>query len=121
MANLLSKTVLEQIKDEIGDALLKRGYNAPFTLTEFTDRKDVRLELRSEPFQTVPVIFKSLVLTQFGTSVKQVPNHEHIYSVWISVSVHWKHFGGGTNGTTLFDYCCKVNTEQHIVFDQVIQ
>lgn len=56
---MITETLLQNIADKISDELLKRGFNTPISITE----EDGRLWIKSEPFQTTPVLFKSLYIS----------------------------------------------------------
>lgn len=112
--NYLSQENLDTIKAAIQLELLKRGVTAPIVkLEETTGRNqgcDHYINLETEPFQTVPVMFKKLMVSSFSTHVSKRKRSElkeglegDFISVWISVHYSYESFSGGSNGTELFD------------------
>jgi hypothetical protein len=107
---LLSKENLKVIKDRIQLELLKRCFTAPIVkMEEVISRGAHKISFETSEFQTVPVIFKSLKITNFGTSVEKKPKSElnqgatgEYISVWISVYCFFEIFDGGSNTTNLF-------------------
>lgn len=110
---LLSAANLEAIKNAIQIELLKRGVTAPIVeIKETLGRNSSAhyLEFSTAPFQTVPVMFKKLVVSSFSTSLRKAPKSDlkpgiegEYIAVWISVHFTYESFEGGSNGTKMFD------------------
>ena len=101
---------MNKLKDFIQDELLKRGFTAKISyFGEVSDKNGSKFEFITEEFQTTPVIFKSIFISNFSSSITEEeierPDGSKItvHKVWISVHVSYKHFGGGSNGCNLFD------------------
>lgn len=110
MNEILDKDVLAEIQGHIQTELTRRGYHAPVTLTQEGDKN--RLYLTSEPFQTTPVIFRELRISEFGATARKETvekDKDEVTAVYIGVNVRWKHFDGGENGTRLFTFTCWTN------------
>lgn len=114
MKNLLSEKVINIIKDLLQTELLKRGILAPIKRIEEEDgRSGSRyISFNTEEFQTTPVIFKSLIVENFNSWIKKV---EGGYEVTISVHYSYEHFGGGSNGCSLFNFYCNVSEDGEYV------
>jgi len=117
---MLEQNALNVIKDTLQTELLKRGFLAPITISETTGSYP-KIEVRSEPFQTVPVIMKSLMIKEFSGSITEdtVIRTRHgkeceitIYRLWIDVNVRYEHFDSGSNGVTLFKLTGWVTNEK---------
>jgi len=108
----LAPETLELIKEAIATELCKRGFHAPLTVTpKHTRNGEVYVGIQSEPFNTVPVIMKSITIDNFGGSVVEVPvdevgNKRPLLRIWVPVHVSYTHFTGGSNGTALFTFVC---------------
>lgn len=105
MSTYLSSEQLDQVKDFISVELLKRGYTA--NIISFKE-KDGGIIFHTESFQTTPVLFKNLYISNFSTGINKDPRlseeyEVEVFSLWIQVSVRYENFTGGTNGTNLFD------------------
>lgn len=115
---MIKQNTLTELKERIRIEILKRSITADFTLTYDADTQ--RLNLQSDYFQTMPVIFKSLQLQDFSSSVRHLHQHqistnetidyEH-YAIYLQVSVRYENFDRGTNGTTLFTVVARVSAE----------
>lgn len=113
MENIISSQQIELIKENIQTELLKRGITAQIIKLEEYEHNRSRahyINLRTENFQTTPIIFKRLWVEAFGTAITKRTNEEgkEYYSVWICVHYSYEHFGGGTNGCELFDFTCSI-------------
>lgn len=127
-SSLISKNHIAKIKSSIQTELLKRGFFTPISLS-YNDKYN-HLVISSEKFQTVPVIFKSIQIDNFGGSIKVldvvIPNQplnviaeynsrevetEQELQIWIPVHVSYKHFDGGQNGCSLFNFTCKIKAK----------
>jgi hypothetical protein len=96
-----NKEQLEQIQNFIQDELLKRGFQAP--IIEIKEIEDKRIEFHTANFQTTPVLFKSLQISNFNSSFStEKVNNMTLDTFWIRVSVRYEHFNGGSNGVDLF-------------------
>ena len=120
MKNLITENQKGKIKELIEIELLKRGFTAK--LIEFNEiegrtgdhygETKTMIELNSEPFQTIPVIFKEIKITNFSTSVKKsiITNSDKtivpITRVWIQIYASYELFDGGSNCTALFEFRC---------------
>ena len=117
-----SITTLEQrtqIKETIQLELLKRGFVAPIiSFEELEGRSGNRLEFHTESFQTTPVIFQSIQVNNFSSSVtiNKDEDGKETRRFWISVNVSYTHFGGGSNGCKLFDIVGKLSAEGDTVY-----
>ena len=115
--NMISTKQMEQIKNRIQDELTKRGIFAKIAILEEKPTNSTSrhlIELQTECFQTTPVIFKRLRVSNFGTCVNKSETIEDCHEVWISVNYEYEHFDGGSNGCLLFNFYCDVYKEEHI-------
>lgn len=127
-SSLISKNHIAKIKSAIQTELLKRGFLTPINIV--LNEKHKLLEIHSESFQTVPVIFKSIKINNFGGSIivrdvmvnDTLPKYvsldneievetEQELQIWIPVHVSYKHFDGGQNGCSLFNFTCKIKAK----------
>lgn len=109
----LSAENLEAIKEAIQLELLKRGVTAPIVTMEETIGRNSSshyINFSTAYFQTVPVMFKKLAVTNFSTSANKQPKSVldpklagEFIAVWISVHFSYESFGGGSNGTEIFN------------------
>jgi hypothetical protein len=129
MKDTLKATTMDRISESIRIALLQRGFTAPLTITQDVNRsKEPCIKVKSEPFQTVPVIFKSIWIDDFGSSIRPLTDENKepvpdMLSVWVCVHVSYEHFPNGSNGCAVFHYTCKVNLAAEYtdgVFDERI-
>ena len=103
----LSVESLKQIKDKIQIELLKRGFMATIKLE--LDSKNNNIRVLSESFQTTPVIFKSIVIDNFGGSItEKKENLNNSFEVWVPIHISYEHFDMGSNGCSLFSFSCTV-------------
>lgn len=103
--NITTELQRNQIKDFIQTELLKRGFLAKIVrFEEVSGRYEPRLEFETESFQTTPVIFKSIKVENFSSSITKEEGVDGsiLYRIWISVHVSYETFEGGSNGTKLF-------------------
>jgi len=113
----IPEEIISEIKSYIDEALLKRG----LPTVEITQDKNPSyplLILKSESFNTYPVIMKSFMIKNFGGSLKlstekyiledeegiDIILEREFIRIWIPVSVSYEHFDLGGNGASLFDY-----------------
>ena len=97
-----------QIREFIKDELTKRGFHA--TLVRFEEKANARgnkthFSFETESFQTAPVLFKDIKIGEFNTQINKDEENtvdKEIYNLWLSVYVHYTHFGMGTNCSELF-------------------
>jgi len=122
-SSLISENHMDKIKSAIQTELLKRGFLTPINIV-FNEKRKL-LEIHSESFQTVPVIFKSIKIDNFGGSIiidntlpKYVSSNNEIeveteqeLQIWIPIHVSYKHFDGGQNGCSLFNFTCKIKAK----------
>ena len=102
---ILTEGNILKIKEYLQIELLKRGISAPITFIEEVatpTRNGINFE--TENFQTIPVMFKSLKVTQFGSNVYNatLDNGRECVEVVINVSYSYHHFSGGSNFCELF-------------------
>lgn len=99
-----------EIKDFIQDELLKRGIHAKIIKCGLKEiRGNQYPDLETEEFQTTPVIFKSLKVGSFNSSMTEEKEEDTPYTyIWMRINYLYTHFGGGSNGCDLFDFSCKV-------------
>jgi len=97
------KTIQEAIQTE----LLKRGFHAPIISFKEIEGKRKGFEFSTEFFQTTPVIFKTIQISNFSTGITahNDPKYPTIkqYKFYIQVSVSYNLFDGGRNSCNLFD------------------
>lgn len=125
----LSQSNLDKMKEIIQIELLKRGITAPIIKFEEEIYKSSHyIRFNTEPFQTIPVIFKNILVDNFSTSVLKKPKSElregvegEYIHVWISVHFSWESFGGGTNGIKIFDIVFNVfgDTEYDVYLKEI--
>ncbi len=110
----INNQTLEMITDAIRIELVKRGFHAPIWLKrEENVAGRQRLEIVSEPFQTTPVLFKSIEITSSGGGIKET-NATTSPQFVIGVKVGYQHFGGGSNGCDLFSFQCYLHPDGEI-------
>lgn len=88
---------LNYIRETIQTELLKRGFQAD--VIELEQKKD-KLHFKTDFFQTTPVIFKTLYIGNFNSSITKDFNGN--ISVFIGVNVFYTLFNSGSNSTNLF-------------------
>lgn len=116
MTNQLSEKAVSTIKDLLQTELLKRGILAPICRIEEVEGRvgSSYISFETEEFQTTPVIFKSLKVENFNSWIVKA---EGSIAVTITVHYSYQHFGGGSNGCSLFDFYCKVSEDGKRVGD----
>lgn len=108
---ILLPAQLDTVKKVIQTELLKRGY-----LAKIIDHREVQnargdhfISLKTESFQTVPVMFQTLTIEAFNSRVEigegvRANGDPFVESrVWVTIHVDYELFGGGRNGVKLFD------------------
>ena len=98
----ITPKILTNIQKLVEGQLVKRGYHAPVTVRTADARSDrVFFTLSSEYFQTAPVIFKSLHISNgaLGSITKDENGEMHFV---LPVGVSCQYFGGSGNFVTLF-------------------
>lgn len=124
--NFEAETVVEAlIKDKIQEALLKRGIIVDLSVSFQTLNDKKQIIVNSSTFQTYPVIFKSIEIADFGSSVKFYVSDENGVEVRFAkfrVAIHlaYKHFDMGSNGCKLFDIKGEFPLELPTLFNVVI-
>lgn len=98
---MLNKTQLKKIEDAINDELLKRGITVRAYVKVKTRRTRTKIAIKSNQFNTTPVLFRTCQIIDFGSDITQ-PEEGKYGNFWVGVNVHWELFSGGTNGTRLF-------------------
>jgi len=119
--------LLKNIKDRLEEEILKRGVNAKIDEIELDDSKKgyERINFSTENFQTSPVMFKELCITNFSSSLnyKDVERSDKTrftyLEIWIQVYYSYKHFGGGSNGCTIFDFSAKCDLEDGSLYSVI--
>ena len=108
-----------EIKNFIQMEMLKRGFHAPIvSFEEVNGRGGNRLEFTSAPFQTTPVIFQEIVVCNFNSWLfKETHNEKEFDCFSIQIHVSYKHFGGGSNGCSLFNVSGVLADDGRSVFD----
>lgn len=116
MKKRLSEKAVNSIKDLLQVELLKRGILAPICRIEEVESRSGNsyISFNTEKFQTTPVIFKSLMVENFNSWISKV---EGGYVVTIDVHYSYEHFGGGSNGCSLFNFQCNVSEDGIYVGD----
>lgn len=111
----LSEKQMEEIKKTIQREILKRGFTAKIVKFEevISRMNRHRVEFCTESFQTVPVMFEEVYISNFSSEISLIENEDgdNYYRIWITVNVGWKHFGGGSNGTGLFSVTFNADLE----------
>ncbi len=104
----VTKNQLSELQTVIADELLKRGFTAKIIQFEEVQAKNgTKIELTTESFQTVPVLFKEVAIGNFNSELReeQVVIQDKpvkVLKFWMSVNVFYQHFGSGSNGCNLF-------------------
>ena len=109
----LSQTVLSELQETVRIELLKRGHLAKIERFEEIEGRnnETRISFNTESFQTTPVIFKSLQINEFSSSISEetqshdvsgTPTDFTVIKVNLSVNISFENFNGGTNGTEIF-------------------
>lgn len=106
------------IKDKIQKALLKRGIIVDLSVSFETNKHDKKIiNVSSSKFQTYPVLFKSIEICDFGSSVKFFADDENekvkFAKFWIAVNIGYTHFDMGSNGCKLFDINGEFTLDEH--------
>lgn len=117
-----TKEVRETIKETIQTELLKRGFTAKIVeFEEVKGRSSTRFKFITEPFQTVPVLFKNIVVGEFSSGIKvdeeMTEKHgQKFYSFYIGVNVHYEHFDMGRNSSSLFSISGTFNLNDNRIY-----
>ena len=99
-ATYLREEVKNHILNEVQSSLIRLGINAAIALVVSKDyRGNDYLTIESAKFQTMPVMFKYVMIK--GTINVDEESKEGGLLVYVSLDYHWKSFTGGTNGTEL--------------------
>ena len=114
---LLNEECLDQMQAFIQRELLKRGIMAKITnLYEADPRgRNSYITLESELFQTIPVMFESVKICNFGTSVRQSEEDDTIVNVYVGVAVKLAGFKCEAGRFTLFDIYFSVSPGEKYV------
>lgn len=104
-----NEKLVAHIKQILSDELLKRGFTAPITVLEerVNHRGEVSLIMETESFNTVPVLFRTIKVASFSSSINETPylrDGEDVLSIWMQINVFWKHFDIGQNESNLFTF-----------------
>ena len=116
---LTTKNQRNALQEKIQTELLKRGFLAPITNFQETVARSSRyLEFITEPFQTVPVLFQKIFISTFSSNLREefVENENGKFRVlkfWMTVSARYENFGGGTNGSQIFEISGKFYGDQN--------
>ncbi len=107
--NVFTEKVNKQIITFLNEENLRRSLPS---VTMFDDGK---LSIESEPFQTLPVIYKSLkILTQSIHVSPNVINDVTIYDVRITMDTRVEYFDGGNNGVYLYTMNLRILPEDDV-------
>jgi hypothetical protein len=104
----LSHTQIDALKQHIQTEMLRRGYTAPIISFEEVEGRNgqTRIEFETATFQTIPVMFKELRVTNFSSSISRRHLEDkpevQFWGIYIEVSVRYTSFDMGSNGTKLF-------------------
>lgn len=120
MEALLNWEHLEQIKNHLQTELLKRGFNAKIDrINEKVARNGIEhnyVEFETEPFQTIPIIFKKVWITNFSSWIRDHKTNKNYWVITIQVHIRYEHFTGGHNGTNLFTFKCMASKDEDYVY-----
>lgn len=130
MQNKVTNSQMAAIKDFIMKELLKRGFHVemkefdlvkknsrpseiiPKSGTEEMDPVNCRFQFRTTTFQTTPVLFERLSVTDFSSNINNGTigdDEKPCLNVHITVCAQHTNFdSGGTNMITLFGFKCKL-------------
>jgi len=99
MENLIStENQRNLIKERIEIELLKRGFQVNILSFVVLESKN-KFEFISSNFQTTPVLFEKLNISNFSSYIIQ---KEGGFGFYIQVNVNYRLFTGGNNGFSLF-------------------
>jgi len=111
------------IKDRILEEILKRGVSTKMkSFKEIESQDKTRIEFITEAFQTIPVIFKEVRISNFSSDIIPASPDEdnEIYKVFIGVIWFYELFCMGQNSCKMFDFSCKfIEGEDHIYNIQI--
>lgn len=93
--------VLNYIVKDINLSVARLGINTQLSIVEKKDYKNKPyLAIDSTPFQTTPIIFKTIKLDGYIYVLEDEKN-ENIVKVVASLDYHYQTFGDGSNGHSL--------------------
>lgn len=116
----LTTDTIANITTTIADCLLRRGFTAKIVIDEVVGRDgNVRLDITSEAFQTVPVLFREI---RIGGSIYFGQNEttENAINFGGTVNVKYEHFPHGSNGCELFRINGTVLKDDDRVFNVLV-
>ena len=95
----------EEMRNEIinatKDSLSKLGIHMEVTLSARTTRNNHEyIRIDTNPFQTIPVIYKSVFVYGEGHVVK-CDDIENAFDLYINLDYGFKYFKGGSNGVEI--------------------
>lgn len=99
-----NKQVIVRIVEQ---CLQRLGVFAKIQVTTKEIRGKEYVEVRSEPFQTSPVIYRKVFVYGSGTIV-QDSKDEGVYHLSISLSYGFKYFSGSENGVDIGNVMMKI-------------
>ena len=108
---------MEKIQKFIQKELLKRGFLCKIIeFREISKNQYTNLfSLRTENFQTTPVIFETVYLSNFGGSV-YCDTDEDVIIFRLPINVFYEIMDGGKNSTLLFTVSAKLTTDGKYVY-----
>jgi len=117
MEQLNIKT-LSEIRELIQTELKKRSIHAKIIkFNQVENNGKYSIELETEEFQSQPVMFDSIKIYNFGSSIKEIEVSSvdddtiikrKCLGVYISLSYFFRLFTHGSNGVHLFTFQCRV-------------
>jgi len=114
---LCSPEQMEKIQKFIQKELLKRGF-----LSKIIEFKEIcknhytnYFKLKTEDFQTTPVIFESLFISNFGGSAYN-DRDEDVIIFHLPINVFYEIMDGGKNSSLLFTVSAKLTTDGEDVY-----
>ena len=99
--NELNLNVLKYIVKDVNLSVTRLGINTQLTIVEDKDYKnEPYLAIDSIPFQTMPMIFKSIKLVG-EIYISENKNNEEVFYVLVRLDYKYHTFDNGTNGHQL--------------------
>lgn len=96
-----TKDMQTEIANEIQNCLKKLGIHTSVGI--FPKEKsngEIRVNVKSDTFNTSPVMFKKVFIDGYGT-VEKDEEYDGTYNLTIALDYRWETFSGGYNGTEL--------------------
>lgn len=100
-ATELKKEILDYILSEVQTSVMRLGINAQLSyVTRYDYHKNEILGIESTKFQTMPMMFKELMLVG-NINIVDETEEQYYNEVAISLDYRYTSFNGGHNGTEL--------------------